>query len=156
MSVETIDHNTLSHLVEANAVQAAHVIGQAGGWGVVVKYGMTERALSATRSRQVRVFKKLETLVSYLKDIGISRFDVDTVGFDAQAGAATYKRPDAAAALKRAHDAAAYDKWFRSEVDAAIIEADDPNAQWVSNEDVKAESAKRRAVWLQRAAGAST
>ena len=155
MNAETIDHNTLTHLVQANAVHAAHVVGQPGGWGIVVKYGMAERALTATRSRQVRVFKKLETLVGYLKGIGISRFDVDSAGFDAQAGATSYKRPDAAAALKRAHDAAAYDKWFRAEVDVAITEADDPNTQWVSTEDVMAESAKRRAAWHQRAAGAS-
>jgi hypothetical protein len=155
MNVETIDHNTLTHLVEANAVRAAHVIGQPGGWGIVVKYGMAERALTATRSRQVRVFKKLETLVGYLKGVGISHFDVDAANFDAQA-VATYKRPDAAAALKRAHDAAAYDKWFRSEVDAAIKEADDPSTQWVSSDDVTAESAKRRALWRQRAAGAPT
>ena len=42
---------------------------------------------------------------------------MDAANFDAQS-VATYKRPDAAATLKRAHDAAAYDKWFRSEVDA--------------------------------------
>lgn len=152
MNVETIDHNTLMYLVEAKAVRAAHVIGQPGGWGIVVQYGMAERALTATRSRQVRVFKKLETLVGYLKGIGISRFDVDTAGFDAQA-VSTYKRPDAAAALKHAHGAAAYDKWFRAEVEAAIKEADDPNTQWVSNEDVMTESAKRREVWRQRASG---
>ncbi len=154
MNLATIDHNTLTHLVQAKAVRGAHVIGQPGGWGVVVKDGMAERALTATRSRQVRVFKKLETLVGYLKGIGISRFDVDAANFDS-ATVATYTRPDASAALKRAHDAAAHDKWFRAEVEQAMKEADDPNAVWVSNDEVKAESAKRRAIWLARAAGAT-
>jgi len=38
---------------------------------------MTERALAAQRSHQVRIFRKLETLVEYLKGVGIPRFDVD-------------------------------------------------------------------------------
>jgi hypothetical protein len=48
---ETIDHTTLTRLVEAGAVRGADVIGQPGGWGVVVKYGMTERALAVRRGR---------------------------------------------------------------------------------------------------------
>ena len=151
MTAETIDHNTLARLVEAHAMRSAHVVGQPGGWGVVVKYGMTERPLAATRSREVRVFKKLETLVGYLKDIGISRFDVDAANFDPKS-VTTYSRPDASAALKRAHAAAAHDKWFREQVAQAIKAADDPATQWVSNEIVKAESAKRRAAWRKRAA----
>ena len=47
MTTETIDHGTLSRLVEAGAIRAAHVIGQAGGWALSVKYGMAERFLAA-------------------------------------------------------------------------------------------------------------
>src|ERR1035437_7036497 len=82
MVTETIDHTTLTKLAEAGVVRSAHVIGQAGGWGILVKYGMTERALAAQRSHQVRVFRKLETLVAYLKGVGIPRFDVDSVNYD--------------------------------------------------------------------------
>lgn len=150
MTTETIDHNTLARLVEAHAVRGAHVIGQPGGWGVIVKYGATERPLAATRSREVRVFKKLETLVGYLMGVGISRFDVDAANFDPQT-VATYSRPDASEALKRAHAAAAHDKWFREQVAQGIKEADDPATHWVSNETVKVESAQRRAAWRKRA-----
>jgi hypothetical protein len=150
VTTETIDHNTLVRLVEAQAVRGAHVVGQPGGWGVIVKCGRRERPLAATRSREVRVFKKLETLVRYLKDIGISRFDVDSANFDPQS-VTTYSRPDASEALKRAHAAAAHDKWFSEQVALGIKGADDPAAQWVSNESVKAESAQRRAAWRKRA-----
>ena len=119
MTAETIDHNTLSCLVEAGAVRAAHVVGQLGGWGVVVKYGMTERPLAASRSREVRLFKKLETVVSYLKEIGISRFDVDAANYDA-AQLKTYSRPDRAEAMRQAHEAAAHDKWFRAQVQQGL------------------------------------
>jgi hypothetical protein len=122
MTAETIDHNTLSRLVEAGAVRAAHVIGQLGGWGVVIKYGMTERPLAASRSREVRLFKKLETVVSYLKEIGISRFDVDSVNYDA-AQLKTYSRPDRAEAMRQAHEAAAHDKWFRAQVQQGLDDA---------------------------------
>lgn len=71
MTTETIDHATLVKLAEAGVVRSAHVSGQGGGWGVMVKYGTTERALTAQRSQQLRIFRKLETLVEYLKGVGI-------------------------------------------------------------------------------------
>lgn len=119
MSTETIDHTTLKQLAEAGVVRSAHVVGQEGGWGILVKYGMTERALAAQRSHQVRIFRKLETLVAYLKGVGIARFDVDAVNYDPRSITAT-KRPDRAAAMTDAHAAAAYTKWLNAEVQEAI------------------------------------
>lgn len=63
MSPESIDHTTLIKMAEAGVVRSAHVVGQEGGWGLLVKYGMTERVLTAQRSQRVRIFRKLETLV---------------------------------------------------------------------------------------------
>lgn len=101
-------------------MRSAHVIGQPGGWGVTVKYGMTERALAAQRSQQVRIFRKFETLVNYLKGVGIARFDVDSVNFDAVMPGVTRTRPDSAAKLRQAHQAAAYDQWLKNEVQEAM------------------------------------
>ena len=115
MKAETIDHVTLSRLVEAGAVRGAHIVGQPGGWAVMVQYGTHERPLAAQRSRQVRLFRRFETLVSYLKDVGLSRYDVDAANFG-QPGASVSKRPDRAAAMKHTHEAAAYDAWFRAQV----------------------------------------
>ena len=123
MTAETIDHTTLAKLAEAGVVRSAHVIGQEGGWGILVKYGMTESALAAQRTHQVRIFRKLETLVAYLKGVGIPRFDVDAVNYDAASGIPR-KRPDRAAAMKDAHQAAAYTKWLKAEIQEAI---DDPS-----------------------------
>ncbi|MEY2343280.1 hypothetical protein AB4090_14410 [Acidithiobacillus sp. IBUN Pt1247-S3] len=108
MATETIDHGTLSRLAEAGAVREAHIVGQGGGWAVLVQYGATERPLAAQRSRQVRLFRKFETLVSYLKEIGIARFDVDAANYTPKTAIAM-RRPDRSEALKRAHAAAAYD-----------------------------------------------
>ena len=51
LTANTVDHHTLAHLVEAGAVRTANIVGQPGGWAVVVQYGTTERALAAKRGR---------------------------------------------------------------------------------------------------------
>ena len=149
----TIDHNTLARLVDANAVRGTHIVAKPGGWGVIVRYGATESFLAATRSKETRVFKRLDTLVGYLKEVGISRFEVDAADFDA-AAVKTYSRPDTSATLKQAHAALAHDRWFRDQVEQGIKEADDPSTHWVSNEAAMAEGAKRRAAWRARGASA--
>jgi addiction module RelB/DinJ family antitoxin len=45
---------------------------------------------------------------------------------------------------------ASYDDWFRSEVEVAIREADDPNCVWIPHEEVSRKSATLRADLLQR------
>ena len=72
--METITHPTLVQLVAAGAVRVVVAVGQPGGWTLLVRYGLAERALAAQRSKQLRVFRKLDTLVLYLQQIGVSRF----------------------------------------------------------------------------------
>ena len=79
--METITHPTLVQLVAAGAVRVVVAVGQPGGWTPLVRYRLAERALAAQRSKQVRVFRKLDTLVLYLQQIGVSRFEVDAAGF---------------------------------------------------------------------------
>lgn len=145
MTTETIDHTTFTKLAEAGAVRSAHIVGQPGGWGILVKYGMTERALAAQRSQQVRIFRKFETLVGYLKGVGIVRFDVDAVNFNAD-GLTTRTRPDTTATLKKAHAAAAYDKWLKAEVQEAI----DDSSPSIPNAEVKKHFAGKREALRKR------
>lgn len=147
-TAETIDHSTLEHLAGAGAIRGASVIGQPGGWGVVFQCGTTERALVAKRG-QVRIFKKFDTLAVYLKQIGIDHFKTDTKQFDPTV--THVKRTDTSERMRKAHEAAAHDAWFRAQVEQGLKEADDPENQWVSNETVMAESAKRRDIWRSRA-----
>jgi hypothetical protein len=135
MSLDTIDHPTLARLVEAGAVRGAHVIGQEGGWSVMIKYGMAERALAAQRSRQVRVFKRIDTAASYLKDIGIAHFDVDTAAYAPEA-IKKHARPDRAAALRRAHEAAQHDAWFRGEVQKTLDRIADSTTRFTPHDVV--------------------
>lgn len=145
--METIDHLTLSHLADAGSVQSAKAIGQAGGWSIVVRYGAYQRALAASRSKQVRVFKKLETLVGYLATLGITQFEVDSTAFDPNSPQRT-QRPDRSAALHRAHQAAAYDQYVRSAVQAA---QEDPTPG-IPHEQAQAQFAAKRAELEARAA----
>jgi len=136
---ETIDHVTLSRLVEANAVKGANIIGQPGGWGVVIRYGMTERALAAKRG-SVRIFRKFETLVSYLKGVGMDKYQVDATGFAPVALKTTHRGEVASTRMKAAHEAAAYDKWFREQVQEAL----DDSRPSISNAEVKKHFAAKR------------
>jgi len=97
--MDTIDHKTLSRLVEAGAIRGAHVIGKLGGWALIIRYGMHERPLAAQRSGQIRLFKKMDTLVAYLRTIGITHFDVDAVNY--QHDPLSGRRPDRSEALRK-------------------------------------------------------
>ncbi|NHZ42811.1 type II toxin-antitoxin system RelB family antitoxin [Massilia aquatica] len=119
MTQEPIDHATLFMLVGTKSVRRARIVGQPGGWGIVIKQGTTEHVLTTQRSQEIRLFRKFETLVGYLKSVGIVHFDVDAANWNADT-LTTRQRPDTSVAMKQAHEAAAYDKWLRAEVQEAI------------------------------------
>lgn len=146
ITADTIDHLTLERLVEAGVVRGTNIVGQPGGWGVVVQYGMIESALAAKRGA-IRIFRKFETLVSYLKDIGITKYQVDASHFDPVALKTDRKRTDAAERMKNAHEAAAYKGWLTQQVQEAI---DDPRPS-VPHSEVAAEWATERAALLKQA-----
>ena len=120
-TAETIDHTTLARLVEAGAVRGADVIGHGGGWGIVVKYGRTQRALAARRG-DLRTFRKFETLVSYLKELGISQYSVNATDFDPQALKTSRVRPDASERMRSAFEAKAHTDWVREKVAESLAD----------------------------------
>jgi len=146
LTANTIDHATLEHLVEAGAVRGASIIGQPGGWGVVVQYGMTERALAAKRGA-VRIFRKFETLVGYLKDIGIVKYQVDASQYDPAALQVQRTRSDASQRLKDAHEAVAYRDWLQGKVSASRAGLEDGTNKAITAEEwasVRAAKLKQR------------
>lgn len=116
---QPLDHTNLSRMAVNGRINATHIVGQPGGWAIQVDINNQEHVLTAQRSGNVRLFKKFETLVSYLHELGIDHFQVDTSTYDPQQ-TSTYQRPDRAQALKRAHEAAAYDAWFVEQVEASL------------------------------------
>jgi hypothetical protein len=152
-SEKTIDHSTLRRLVDAGAQVGAEVVGGADGWGVVINYGHASQTLAATRGTPRR-WRQFETLAGYLKELGIVQYLVNTAEF---APGTTLAKPDdkrsatASQRMKRAHQAAAHDDWFREQVQASI---DDPRPS-IDDDVVKNEFAVKRAA-LAKLAGSAT
>lgn len=149
---EIIDGKAVRSLVEAQAIRGATILGQPGGWAVLVRYGTAERAVAAQRARQPRLWRNLNSAAAYVRDdLGVVRFEVDTAGH--QPDAVARRRPDQAAALRRMHAAAEHDAWFRAEVGKAIAEADAPDAVWIPQEDVEEDMRRQRAALEARLGG---
>ncbi len=154
MTTHTIDTAMAKRMVEASAIRGASIIGQPGGWSVMLKMGMMEKPLGAQRSDKPRMWRSLDRCVDYLKkELHIARFELlDATNFSTVALVGK-SREDASERLRSAHEAAAHDKWFRAQVEIGLAEADDPAAEWVSNEEANASWAKKRAELAKRAEG---
>ncbi len=157
MNHNTIDTSVAKHMVDSAAIHGASIIGQPGGWSVVLKLGLQERPLGTQRSDKPRTWRSLDRAVAYLKnELHIARFDLlDATNHSVGEPLAGKSRVDAADRLRLAHEAAGHDKWFREQVDLAIVQADAPDAQWVSAADAKASWKQKRAELINRAGGAT-
>jgi len=156
MSSHTIDTAMAKRMVEASAIHGASIIGQPGGWSVVLKLGMQEKPLGAQRSDKPRMWRSLDRCVDYLKkELHIARFELlDATNFS-DVTLVGKSREDASERLRNAHEAAAHDKWFREQVEIGLAEADDPAAEWVTNEEANASWAKKRDELVKRAEGSA-
>jgi hypothetical protein len=148
---EIIDGKAVKSLAEAHAIQGAVVVGQPGGWAVLVRYGTVERAVAAQRSHQPRLWRNLNTAVSFVREeLGMPRFEIDTVDYDPEA--IERKRPDQTERLRQQQEAAAYDTWFRAQVQEALDGIKDGTNRVIPEEEWKDISARMRADLLRRAA----
>jgi len=118
---------------------------RAGGGGI---------RLATTRGATPRGFRDAGKAIAILHRIGARKVRVDTTDWTPDAaGSGAPRRPDTAERQRRAHQAAAHDAWFRTEVEQALLEADAPGAEWVSNEEVKLRSIDARDRWRRGARG---
>jgi hypothetical protein len=148
----TVRIGTARELVEAGSLRQAAIVGQAGGYAVLLRVGAQERAL-ATKNGEPRLFAGIDAAARLLRDqLGVARFEVDATHFS-PTDLLRRRRPDRAKAMRELYDAAEHDRWFRGEVEQALAEADDPATEWVDNDQVKAQSAEHRARWRAQAGG---
>lgn len=132
---DIIDGRAVKSLVEARALRGAIILGQPGGWAVVVRYGAMERAIAAQRARRARLWRNLNTAASYVrKELGLPRFEVDAI--EHEPDAIERRRPDTAERQRRARAAVEHDAWFRREVEKTLQKADSADADWISHETV--------------------
>ncbi|WP_426211655.1 hypothetical protein [Massilia sp. TWP1-3-3] len=127
-------------------------IGHPGGWSVILKLGTQEKPLCVQRTDKPRMWRSLDRCVEYLKrELRIARFELlDATNHSDVAVAGVTSRADAATRLRNAHEAAGHDKWFREEVGQAIAEADDPSAEWVTNDEANTSWATKQAALVKR------
>lgn len=124
MSTHTIDTAMARRMVEASAIRGASIIGQPGGWSVMLKMGMVEKPLGTQRTDKPRTWRSLDTCMDYLRnELHIVRVEMLDASNYSDSEVTRRPRKDAAERMKRAHEAAAYDEWFRKQVQEAI---DDP------------------------------
>lgn len=72
----TIATATLRELASTGAIANVRLVGEADGFALLVRCGLTEKALLAKRGH-VRHFKSLESAVSFVRDLGLARVEVD-------------------------------------------------------------------------------
>lgn len=134
-------------LVVSAAIRSASIIGRPGGWTVMLKVGVAEQLLGTQRTDKPRIWRSLDRCVEHLKnELHITRFELlDATDFSNDVIPGGKSRTDAAERLRNVHGAAVHDKWFREQVEQGVLEADDPNTRWISNEEASESWAKKRA-----------
>jgi hypothetical protein len=95
--------------------------------------------LVTTRARRPRRFSDPRKAMVLLRDMGIASMQVDATHWNPDEAVAGKPRPDRSEALKRAHEAAAHDRWFRAQLEEALREADEPKTVSIPHEQVMAE-----------------
>lgn len=74
--MQTVQIATARALVAAGAVRAASLIGQPGGWAIVLRVGVSEQVIESKRGG-VRLLRSLDAAARVLDELGLRRFEVD-------------------------------------------------------------------------------
>lgn len=149
MSTATIDSKMAKRMVEAAAIRGASIIGQPGGWAVMLKLGMHERPLGVQRSDKPRVWRSLDTCMAFLKDeLHIARVDTVDATHHTDAAVPGVSRPDSAKRMREAFQASAYTKWLTDKVNDSRVGLADGTNQPISADKwqrIRAEKLRQRA-----------
>src|SRR5581483_6219719 len=94
----TIKEPMLRELIQTSLAIGATVTGQEKGFSVVVKIGNNGTKLLATSRGEVRLFASLDTAGQFIKNVGLSKFEVDMNGYEK--GRLRKPRPDRAEAMR--------------------------------------------------------
>jgi hypothetical protein len=100
--MDAVNESTLRELSEAHAISELTVIGApAGGFAVRVTYGTGPHPLIkllGTSRGAIRRYASLDTAATFIRQLGIERFEVDLNGY--RPGLVRAPRPDRAEALR--------------------------------------------------------
>ena len=138
--MQTLSLDQLRAATEAGGISSVTL--KAEGGAFVVAFATRngdDGLLVTTRARQPRRFNDLRKAMVLRREMGIVSMQVDATHWNPDEAAAGTPRPDRSEALKRAHEAAAHDRWFRAQVDEALREVDDPETVRIPHEQVMAD-----------------
>jgi hypothetical protein len=103
-----------------------------------------EAVLAKARSSEPRRFGNPAQALTVIRRLGLAVGSFDVKDWNPDDKTAMRTRPDRAAALKRTHEAAGHDRWFRAQVEQGLAEAEDPNTSWVPHDVVKDDIDRQR------------
>ena len=162
---ELITSNVLKELVNANMVRTAAVIGEPGGFSIVIKYGMTERFLAArssTNTVKKRTFPSLDSANNFLRNtVHIVDYTVNNANFDPVRVKPVSVKTQAR--MKQVHETAKHTQWLRKEVEASRAdprpaishaEAQQQSAANLERLRLEAEAAPRKSATRKKAVSA--
>ncbi|MHB1700316.1 MAG: hypothetical protein ACYCSN_09265 [Acidobacteriaceae bacterium] len=153
----TVNLDQFRAAFQSGGLRSVSVKGAGGEFFITAQPRSGERVtLATTHGRKARAFRDAGKAIAVLHRIGAHKVEVDTSAWSPEQARQQSRRPDTAERQRRAHSAvAAHDAWFRAEVEQALSEANDPVARWIPQEDVKRQSASKRAEWQAAAAAAN-
>ncbi len=122
--------------VGAGGVTGVTLKGQGGGFFVEIATRSGQAAfLSKARSTEPRRFGNPTSALIVLRDVGIAVAQLDATNWNPDEKDMTRSRQNRAEAMRSAHEAAAYNQWLASEIQASI---DDPRPS-IPHDEVIAE-----------------
>ena len=99
---QTVQLATARELASTGSVRDTLLVGQRGGYAVLFKIGVGQQRALVTKEGAPRLFAGIDAAARVLRDIGITRYQVDASGLaedggdphpENSAGAATIKAP---------------------------------------------------------------
>ena len=122
--------------VSAGGVKGVTLKGQGGGFFVEIATRSGQHALLVkTRSTEPRRFGNPTSALIVLRDVGIAVAQLDATNWNPDQKDMTRSRQSRAEAMRGAHEAAAYNQWLASEIQASI---DDPRPS-IQHDEVMSE-----------------
>lgn len=103
-----------------------------------------EAVLAKARSTEPRRFGNPAQALGLLRELGLTVGAFNVEHWNPDDKSTTRARPDRSLALRRTHQAAGYDQWFRAQVAQGLAEADAADTRWISQEAAKQDMQRQR------------
>lgn len=119
--------------IETGGALAVSLVAQGGLFHIEAETRKGSAVLTKARTPNLREFRDVTKALSLLRELGIREARVDTRNWQPeQAGLSKVSRPDSAAQMKAAHEAAA----LKALLEDRLRQADDPNTVWLDHDQM--------------------